>query len=68
MTDLEQFAPDPDAAPPRVVPRHLQDQLLEFRIEAGPTGATPPAEGRLLSPHQLAMPSENRLWLDKHPD
>ena len=67
MTELEQFAADSDAAPPRVVLGHLQNQLLELGIETGPTWATPATEGRPLPPHQCAMPTENRLWLDKHP-
>ena len=68
MTELEQFAADSDAAPPRIVLRHLQNQLLDLGIETWPTRATAATEGRPLSPHQLAVPTENRLRLDKHPD
>jgi hypothetical protein len=68
MTELEQFAADPNAAPPRVARRHLQNQLLDLRIETWPTRATSPTERRPPPPHQLVMPTENRLRLDKHPD
>ncbi len=66
MTELEQFAAEPNATPPRIVLRHLQNQLLDLRSETGPTTATPPTEGRPPSPHQMAMPTVNCLWLDKH--
>src|SRR6266852_4584935 len=68
MTELEQFAADPNATPPRVALRHLQNQLLDLRIETRPTRATPQTERRPSPPHQLAMPTENRSRLDKHPD
>jgi hypothetical protein len=68
MTELEQFAADPNATPPRIVLCHLQNQPLKIRSETGPTTVTPPTEGRPSPPHQLPMPTENRLWLDKHPD
>jgi hypothetical protein len=68
MTELEQLAPDSDAAPPRVVRSHLQNQLLDPRIETWPTWTTPVAERRPSSPYQLAMPAEDGLRLDEHPD
>jgi len=68
MTELEQFAADSDATPPWIVLRHLQNQLLELGIETWPTRAAATTEGRPPSPHQLAMPTQNRLRLDKHPD
>jgi len=68
MTKLEQFAADPNATPPWVVLRHLQNQLLDLGIESRATWATPPTKGCPLSPHQLAVPAQNRLRLDKHPD
>ena len=68
VTELEQFTADTDAVPPRVVLRHLQNQLLDFGIETWPTRTTPPTEGCPPSPHQLAMPTQNRLRLDQHPD
>ena len=68
MTELEQFAADSDATPPRIVLRYLQNQLLELGIETWPTRAVATTEGRPPSPHQLAVPTQNRLRLDKHPD
>ncbi len=68
MPELEQFAANTDAAPPRIVLRNLQNQLLDLGIETWPTRATPATEGCPLSPHQLAVPTENRFWLDQHPD
>jgi hypothetical protein len=46
----------------------LHNQLLDLGIETWPTRATPPTEGYPPSPHQLGMPTENRLRLDQHPD
>jgi len=46
----------------------VQNQLLDLGIETWSSWATPPTEGRPLSPHQLAMPSENGLRLDQDPD
>ncbi len=37
MTELEQFTPDSDAAPARIVLGHPQNQLLELGIETWPT-------------------------------
>jgi hypothetical protein len=68
MTELEQFASDSDATPPRIVLRQLQNQLLQLGIETRPTRAAAATESRPLSPHQLAMPAQNRLRLDQHPD
>jgi hypothetical protein len=68
MTEFEQFAADSDTAPPGIVLRHLQNQPLDLGIQTWPTRTTPATEGRPLSPHQLAVPTENRLRLDKHPD
>ena len=48
MTELEQFAADSDAAPPRIVLRHLQNQLLDLGIETWPTRTTPATECRPL--------------------
>jgi len=67
MTELEQFAAEPNAAPPRVIPRYLQNQLLDLGIETWPTRAAPPTKGCPLSSHLLALPAQNRLRLDKHP-
>ena len=39
-----------------------------WRIETWSTRTSPVAEGRPLSAHQLAMPAEDRLGLDQHPD
>jgi hypothetical protein len=36
MTELEQFAADLDASPPRIVLRQLQNQLLDLWIETWP--------------------------------
>ena len=68
MTELEQLAADADAAPFRVVLGHLQNQRLKLWIETWSARTSPAAEGRPLSAHQLAMPAEDRLWLDQHPD
>src|SRR5450759_3384728 len=68
MAELEQFTADSDAAPPRIVLGHPQNQLLELGIETWPTRATPVTEGCPPSPHQLAMPTQDRLRLDQHPD
>ena len=68
MTELEQFAADPNATPPRVALSHLQNQLLDLGTQTRPTRATPPTERRPRPPHQLVMPTENRLRLDKHRD
>lgn len=57
-----------EPGPPRIVLGHLQNQRLDLGIEAWPTRATPAPEGCPLSPHQLAMPTENRLRPDKHAD
>jgi hypothetical protein len=46
----------------------LQNQLLELGIETWPTRAAATTEGCPPSPHQFAVPTENRLRLDKHPD
>jgi hypothetical protein len=46
----------------------LQNQVLDFGIETWPTQATTTTEGRPLLPHQLAVPTQNRLRLDKHLD
>ena len=67
MTELDQLAAHADAAPVRIFLRHLQDQLLELGIETWPARATPATVGRPLPLYQRAMPTENRLWLDKHP-
>jgi len=68
VTELEQLAANADAAPFRVVPGHLQNQLLKLLIETWSARSSPAAEGRPLSAHQLAMPTEDRFWLDQHPD
>src|SRR5450759_3575992 len=68
MTELEQFTPNSYTAPPRVIPCHLQNQLLEARIETWPTRTSPATEGSPLSPHQLSMPTEDRVRLHQHPD
>jgi hypothetical protein len=68
MAELEQLVADADAAPFRVVLGHLQNQMLELGIETWTARTSPVAEGRPLSAHQLAMPAEDRLGLDQHPD
>ncbi len=68
MTELEQFARTRTQPHLAIVLRHQQNQLQDLGIETWPTRATPATEWRPLSPHQLAVPTENRLGLDKHPD
>jgi len=46
----------------------LQNQLLDLSIEAWPPRAPPATKGCPSSPHQLAMPTQNRLRLDQHAD
>src|ERR1700693_1216147 len=67
MTELEQLAADSDAAPRRVVLGHLQNQLLDLCIETWLTRTPAATEGRPPSPHQLAVPTQDRLRLDHHP-
>ncbi len=67
MAELEQLPTHSDAAPFRVVPGHLQYELLELGIHSWPPWAAPATKGCPSSPHQLAMPTQNRLRLDQHP-
>jgi len=50
--ELQQLAPDPHIAPPRVLPRHPQDQLADPGLDERTTGpaATPPAPTSQESP------------------
>lgn len=65
MADLKQFTADPNAGPPRILPCHPQDQLAKVLLQAGPTDASPPAEGCPLPAYQLAMPAQDCLRLDQ---
>jgi len=55
--ELAELAPDPDAAPARVLPGESQDERTELGIDRGPARATDPAIGPLPL-HQLAVPPE----------
>jgi len=66
-SQLDQLALDADAAPPGVIPGHLQDQLLELRIQTWSTWASAIPEGGPFPTHQLPMPAQHRLRLNQQP-
>jgi hypothetical protein len=63
MTELEHLAADADAAPPRIVLRHLQNQLLDLGIETGRPGPRRrPKAAHLLLTKSRCQPSTVSGW------
>ncbi len=61
--EFGELAPDPEAAPPGVLPPHPKDQLSNLVADRGPAARGGPPEAPL-PPNQLPVPAKQRLRAD----
>jgi hypothetical protein len=61
--ELQEFAPDPEVSPPRVLPTQPTDQLLDPGIEGRTTG--PAGQASRTPPQELSVPSEEGVRADQ---